>query len=356
MNDQNKNEANAEHDDVIGSVCDLLADAAADSATGIPIPRPVKQSLFKAFGRFCSAAVEVPAAYLEGMADEKRAITAARVKLTETNAEKIAEEMTVDPEYARVAVNKFGQKILREQVNLDLISAHAAAEMKKIGFDADETTEQSGSIREEDIIEDDWLNAFEKEATQKSSEDMQRIFGRILAGEIRKPSSYSIRTVKILGEMDTRVANSFRRFCSLCVSLQSPFPGHVVLDGRVVSLRGNAAQNSLQTFGFGFDHLNVLHEYGLIISDYNSYFDYRMCIAQTNNVAPMGFHYAGGVYVLRSETERSLANEFRLSGVALSKTGKELLPIVDAEENKKYTEELQKYFEAQKMRMVQVPA
>ena len=35
-------------------------------------------------------------------------------------------------------------------------------------------------------ITDDWLNAFEQEAVNMSSEHMQKLFGKILAGEIRQ--------------------------------------------------------------------------------------------------------------------------------------------------------------------------
>ena len=48
-----------------------------------------------------------------------------------------------------------------------------------------------------------------------------------------------------------------------------------MLDARVPSLGGNAAQNSLEAYGLGFGNLNVLNEHGLIIADYNSWFDDR---------------------------------------------------------------------------------
>ena len=51
-------------------------------------------------------------------------------------------------------------------------------------------------------ISEDWFNIFEKEASQKSSEEMQRRFAQVLAGEIEKPGSHSIKAVKALGDMD----------------------------------------------------------------------------------------------------------------------------------------------------------
>ena len=173
-------------------------------------PGPVRRNFLKAFGQLCTAAIDVPGAYLTGIADERRAETAARIKLINTTAEQIAQQMQTDPEYARVAVRKFGHRVLREQVNLDLISQKAASEIR----DASESNQESGPEESGDAISDDWLNAFETEARQKSTEEMQTLFGKILAGEIRKPGSYSTRSVKILGSFDQNIANNFLRLCS----------------------------------------------------------------------------------------------------------------------------------------------
>ena len=124
---------------------------------------------------------------------------------------KLLRQMQTDPEYARVAVQKFGQRVLREQVNLDMISQRAASEIQ----DADHPIGQSPPEEADDTIGDDWLNTFEAEARQKSTEEMQALFGKILAGEIRKPGTFSTRTVKILASLDRNVAAHFVRLSSM---------------------------------------------------------------------------------------------------------------------------------------------
>jgi Protein of unknown function (DUF2806) len=47
-------------------------------------------------------------------------------------------------------------------------------------------------------IQDDWLNLFARLAEDKSSDDLRRLFGKVLAGEIKKPGSFSLRTIQIL--------------------------------------------------------------------------------------------------------------------------------------------------------------
>ena len=159
---------------------DLVADTA--------IPAPVRRNLLKALGQLCSASIDIPVAYLTGKADERRAETAARIKLINTAATQIAQQMQTDPEYARIAVQKFGHRVLREQVNLDMISQRAASEIQDACDSIGQSSEESS-----DEINDDWLNAFEVEARQKSTEEMQALFGKILAGEITRPGSFSSR-------------------------------------------------------------------------------------------------------------------------------------------------------------------
>lgn len=50
----------------------------------------------------------------------------------------------------------------------------------------------------EEPVEKDWLNRFLNIAEEISDEEMQNIWGRVLAGEIKKPKSYSLRTLEVL--------------------------------------------------------------------------------------------------------------------------------------------------------------
>ena len=54
-----------------------------------------KKNAWKAFGRLCTAVVDFPVASLEGRTAERRAESAARVKLIETSSNQIADQMMV---------------------------------------------------------------------------------------------------------------------------------------------------------------------------------------------------------------------------------------------------------------------
>jgi hypothetical protein len=111
--------------------------------------------------------------------------------------------------------------------------------------------------------------------------------------------------------------------------------------------------NSLQNYGLNFDQLNVLQEYGLIISDFNSYMDYNMCVAIGKTVA-LPLKYQNRDWGLVPSAERTIGQELRLDGVALSRSGKELLKIVDIETNDLFTDAIKDFFQKRNLSMVEI--
>jgi hypothetical protein len=326
-----------------GTSLERVVDAVSDLTSGIPAP--IRRNALKAFSRLWTAAIDVPVAMLEGRASELRAESQARVRIIEANAQGIAAQIQVDPAYAHAAVRKFGQRIVREQVNLDKIAEAAARQLKEAGAASDRSSAPTSTAPSE--LSDDWLNVFEKEASQKSSADVQLAFSRILAGEIRNPSSYSIKTLRLLGQLDGHAAALFQRVCSLACALR--VDGRV-LDARVVSLGGNAAQNSLAEYGLNFGGLNILHEYGLIIPDYNSYMDFRIAVARENTVRA-GFEFNSALWALRPDADFELEQPLPIHGVALSRSGVELLPVVERIADAVYATALADFFRAKKLTM-----
>jgi hypothetical protein len=313
------------------STLDSAVSSIGEAISGVTIPAPVRKNALKAFGRLCTALVEIPAAVLEGIAAERRAESQARVKLIGVTAEQMSTQLSVDPRFAEIASARHAQKIVRQQVNLTRVSEVAAEELASPGAAA--VNADAPSAAEGAEIDEDWLNVFESEAAEKSSEHMQMLFGKILAGEIRRPKSFSIKAIRLISQLDTPTAQLFKRLCSSAISLQRP--DGVLIDVRVCSLGGNAAANSLQSHGLSFDQLNVLQESGLIIADYNSYAGYELCIVRDGKVmVPLTFE--GREWGLISKGGQASPQTFRVHGVALSRAGRELFPIVEIEPNAEY--------------------
>jgi hypothetical protein len=179
---------------------------------------------------------------------------------------------------------------------------------------------------------------------------MRQLFGRILASEVRRPTSFSIKTIKIIAQLDIRVVNLFRLLCSLAISLPV---NNEIFDARVVAIAGNANSNSLQEYGLNFDNLNTLHEYGLIIPDYNSQMNYQLSIAKQSKVA-LPFRFQNKNWGLASTTAMPSDFNLPLHGVALSKSGKELFKIVDIEPLDTYAVALSEFFKRKNFSMVEI--
>ena len=127
-----------------------------------------------------------------------------------------------------------------------------------------------------------------------------------------------------------------------------------MVDARVVSLGGNAANNSLKDYGLNFDNLNILNEYGLIIADYNSNFDYRICIANENSVVTAAFSYQNQLWGFRRLNTEHTNTNLKLSGVKLSRAGSELSSIVELQPDEQYTNALRNYFKGQSIEMIPI--
>ena len=222
-----------------------------------------------------------------------------------------------------------------------------------------EAAEQLGDKEVDDYdVDHDWTAKFISEVQDVSSEDMQHLWAKVLAGEVEKPGSASIRTLQILRNMDADTANLFRRLCSLSLFVFSEM--HQIAEARVPTLSGYAADNSLIEFGLGFEHLNRLNEHGLVIADYHSWCNYNIAISiwpgldpgDKEWVIPFGFgdHY----WILEPTANRPVDREFKLHGVALTNSGIELSRVVGIEPVQEFDRRLKEFWANNRLRMMEV--
>ena len=201
----------------------------------------------------------------------------------------------------------------------------------------------------------DWTARFFTDVQDVTSEDLQSLWAKVLAGEVRKAKSTSIRTLSILKNIDQGTARLFTNLCSACVFL-TPGEG-LIIDARVPSLGGNAAHNALKAYGFHYGNLNVLNEHGLIISDYNSWSDYKICINIPIPEAPpvrIPFMFQNHLWVLMPTNQHKPSKEFRLSGVALTQAGQELSRIVDLQPMNEFEKALKEFFQKRNLQMTKI--
>ena len=219
----------------------------------------------------------------------------------------------------------------------------------------------------------DWTARFFRDVQDVSTAEMQHLWSRVLAAEVRQTNSTSLRTLEILRSLDPRVAKVFARFCSLTSALavdanidslptdflQGYYDARrrkLILDQRVISLEGDAAKNNLSAYGLGFGTLTVLNEYGLVISDLNSWHEYSSCVLQPNetNASPFVLLHGEHAWKLRCTGDKKDVKSVRLSGVMLSNAGRELASVVDLEVDETYQSDLREYLAQKNLQLVQV--
>ena len=347
MSDETKNELPVESGNTVDEALDIFNDSVSDLA----IPDPVKKNLFKAVDRLLCALIDIPVQKLQEGPAERRAILEERTKFMRAVNAQNMRHIEADPEFAARASRTFTHRVLRERLNLEKVFSFVMGIFKSKKYD--DSADQQANSEPEKTISEDWFNVFEKEASQKSTEDMQRRFAQVLVGEIEKPGSHSIKAVKALGELDQETAELFQRLCSMSVVF-GDLHDKSVYDIRVPSIGGNPGQNDLKKYGLSFREINILIDYELIAPNYSTRYDYQACILDTQKNAASLFQHQGRYWILKPTPERPEKSGFMLYGVQLSYIGSQLFHIVEQIPTHQYTNDLKEYFKTQQLEMVEV--
>lgn len=101
--------------------------------------------------------------------------------------------------------------VLHDEVTISKILLHAEEELLKGGGEepvkvtilkmlvhAEQELLKGGDEEPKEYVADDWLRRWRDSAKDISSDDLQQLWGKILAGEFRNPGTYSLRTLEFV--------------------------------------------------------------------------------------------------------------------------------------------------------------
>ena len=165
-------------------------------------------SSLKALNRLVGAGVEIPVAYLDRVAQRAKAKTSSYVAVEEAVADAVALGVAADKDIARRAMANLVAKEYRKQENREAIAREFLSELQS------DQAQPDASLEAPTELDDDWLNVFERYAEDASTERLQKLWGRVLAGEVRKPGRFTTRTLRFLSEFSQADALLFADFCS----------------------------------------------------------------------------------------------------------------------------------------------
>ena len=196
--------------------------------------------------------------------------------------------------------NRLNFKEQKRQKNIEEITQKAANNL------------ESESNVSNEPVDEDWTTRFFDYAEDISNEEMQDLWGRILAGEIKQPNSYSLRTLDILRNLSKEEAQVFMKFANL--EIQSSGVSFVLNFDKEKLLEDK--------YQFKFADRLLLEELGLITANILGF-----KIGKTDSEPLRSVFIAGNSIIVQDKKDNR--PEQQLQVLVFTKIGGQLLKLVD---------------------------
>ena len=168
----------------------------------------------------------------------------------------------------------------------------------------------------------DWLMRFFDAVGYISSEELQQLWGRVLAGEVKKPRSCSLRTLDILRNMTSEEANIFLKLARLIVvSGDCYFIFSEGFNGDTTT--SIECQKFIRNYGLNYsEHIRIMVDCGLLTTD-------SLDIATYFEEPVLALHNGKMVAFFMSETPHE--TPFVIESYSLTSSGTEIYKIIKRE-------------------------
>lgn len=167
-------------------------------------------------------------------------------------------------------------------------------------------------------VDADWAARFFGDAQNVSNERMRVLWGRLLAGEVTRPGSFSARTLTVVRDLSPSEAERFNELCMRCVRVNG---------------RWSPVFHSLlrvEKYGFQTADILQLQAAGLLTMQT------RALIESAENT--VSIETRGGRRYLLNRPEVGSIMDMPLGTVALTDSGNELAELADGEERLDHVE------------------
>lgn len=196
------------------------------------------------------------------------------------------------------------------------------ANIEKVAGKAYQLLESEEEV-ENNPVDQDWTIRFFNCVEDVSNEKMQEIWAKILAGEVKKTGSFSMRTLETLKNISQKEAETFQKILPFVIMASD--------DNMFVLPSGEWNEGN-----YSYSDVMLLDECGLISS--TPFIHHRLDLE--NNETRMLFNKKKTLIIKSvSEKEEKISIEI----YTLTKTGTELYNILSFEPDDQYLENLAKY-------------
>ena len=185
----------------------------------------------------------IPAAWLERVEKHIRNRTDRESIIQEAAATRLRTAILNDEEISTTVADMALSSRLTPIANKMRVAELAVDEL------SGNATDNEAPADEEDggDVDQDWLNHFASYAERASSEDVQHLWARVLAGEIRRTGTFSLSSLRLLSELDQRMATTFQSL------VQYRYNNEFILKPKIEEMEGDR-----------LDFLAFLEEVGLL--------------------------------------------------------------------------------------------
>lgn len=213
------------------------------------------------------------------------------------------------------AQSRFLFQEIKKQQNIESVISNAYSELKDVDSVSDTPVEQ------------DWISEFFNCVANVSSEKMQILWGKLLAGEVKRPGSFSMRTLEVFKRLSLEEANIFKEIAPFMLQCKGDEDGTCV----DYFLMPDETGDLLKKYNILFPSIMLLSEAGLLSE--NSQINIGFNIKANHTEIIRGLNKSIKITNLGNITVGLLHPAY-----LCTEAGKELLPIV-----------LDKYYDAGKV-------
>lgn len=208
-----------------------------------------------------------------------------------------------------------------ERINERLVNKEIRRQnnIENVVYAAGSVLEADNSVSEKPVNQD-WATRFFDIVQDVSDNEMQNLWGQILAGEIKQPQSYSLRTLEILRNMTKEDAETFQKVAQFALRQGDSFLF--------------TSDNVLEKFGVSYSNIAKLIEIGLLQPGDFVTRSYSTINSSDNK---FGIIYGDLIIIINQKAD---APKISISIRQFTTPGNELVKLINITPNINYIKEL----------------
>lgn len=184
-------------------------------------------------------------------------------------------------------------------------------------------------------VDPDWFQFYCELVQNISTHSMQKLWAKILAGEISSPGSFSLKTLNLLQQMSYKDAVSLQLASSLSCRIRSQEPAHIyfgyVQQGSVWRWLAGKSRGMLNLSQFGLSYPQILN-----LIDLGLLHQTEIESGELNKNQPLQWYYHQQMLQGTSKRQGVILQYYKFTSI-----GAELLPLLSGQANPAYWQALQ---------------